>query len=426
MEAPPEPARVVKYASPRARAAWAIIVVAGATAITIVDGALVIQAFLGLFVSVAAAAPVVAALILLSPVVQAILVPTALAAWTVRCRRNLGVLPELRLRWSPGWGACGWFIPIANLFVPLLCLRETWSASAGRRAPFVLLPWWALWVVSAIPVVWLMVGLNDRLPASAAVAVTALYVAAVVCSGVGAIVVVLRLTLLQERRLRPLREGSDPAPTWSRAPRPARGIAIVAIIAIVLATVEGAVMLAANTISLALGSVSLIFGPTELVVAWVAGLATYVLFGQLIGAIATALWARVAYRNLASLGTARLGWSPGWAAAAWFIPIANLALPYLVLRDAWPGRESSLLRCWWVTWLASLALGIASNVLHVTLGDIPQIVGDATGLVGDLALLPAGALAAVVILTITRHQIQMTRGRFPSAPYSPTPPPAGR
>jgi Domain of unknown function (DUF4328) len=418
MEAPPEPARVVKYASPRARASWAIVAVAVATAITIVAGAitivaggLVTQALVGPFMPVAAATAPVAVLIVVSLVVEAILVPAALASWTLRCRRNLGVLPGPRPRWSPAWAACGWFIPIANLFVPLLCLRETWSASAGRRAPILLLPWWALWLTRVIPVVWLTIGLAGRLPASVGVTATALYVAAVFLSGAGAIVVVLRLTLLQERRLRPLQEGSDAAPTWNRAPRPARAIAIVAIVAIALATAGGALMLAANTISLALGSFSLAFGIPQLLLAWAAGLATFVLFGPLIGTIATALWARVTYRNLASLGAPRLSWSPGWAAAVWFVPTANLAVPYLVLRDAWPNRERALLRCWWVTWLTSLALGLVSNVLHVIDVDVPQVAGDAVGLVGDLALLPAGVLAVIVILTITRHQTQIIRSR---------------
>jgi hypothetical protein len=45
------------------------------------------------------------------------------------------------------------------------------------------------------------------------------------------------------------------------------------------------------------------------------------------------------------------------------------------------------------------------------MGDLPQIAGDATGPVGDLVLLPAGVLAVVVILTITRHQVRLIRSR---------------
>jgi hypothetical protein len=64
---------------------------------------------------------------------------------------------------------------------------------------------------------------------------------------------------------------------------------------------------------------------------------------------------------------------------------------------------------WWAAWLTSLALGVISNVLHATRPDPTQLAGDITGLAGDLALLPAGAVAVVIILTVTRHQVRMVR-----------------
>jgi Domain of unknown function (DUF4328) len=408
MEAATGALRPIAYRSPRGRAAWALVAVACATAIAIVNGAAVAVALLDRS-ALAEVALVAAVLILLAPLLEMTLVPAAVAAWTVRCRRNLGVLPEHRPRWSPAWAAGGWFIPVANLFVPLLCLRETWSASAGRRPPLLLLPWWLLWLTRPLPAtVLVLIGATaGHWSTTLGLALAALSVAAPVLSGVGAMVVVLRLTLLQQRRLRPLQEGPAPAPTWLRPPRPARAMATVAIAAIVLATLGGAVMLAANTISLALGSAGLATGPLELRVAWVIGLGICVLFGPGIGTIATALWARRAYRNLPALGAPSLGWSPGWAAASWFIPTANLALPYLVVRDAWPGRGRALLRWWWATLLTTLLLGVVSTVLHVTGTDLTQLAGDVTGLAGDLVLLQAGALAVVVILTITRHQVRM-------------------
>ena len=414
MEAPPEAVRPVMYLSPRARAVWVGIVVAGATAIAIINGAVVTLALREpsnwtFAPSIMALALVAAVLIVLAPIIEMTAVPSAVAAWAWRCRRNLGVLPEPRLRWSSAWAACGWFVPIASLVIPLLSLREIWSASAGRRPPRLLLPWWILWVTRALPLPFVILGTADRWPVTVELTVTALYVAVAVLSGVGAFLVVLRLTRLQELRLRPLREGAAPAPTWSRAPKPARAIAAIAIVAIVSATLGGGVMLAANTVSLALGSAGLLFGPRELVLAWAAGLATFVVFAVLIGLIATALWSGRTYRNLPALEGANPAWSPGWAVAAWFIPTANLALPYLVVRDTWPRRRRALLRLWWATWLASLALGIASNVLHASRPDGTQVAGDITGMAGDLALLPAGTLAVVIILTITQHQIRMTR-----------------
>ncbi|MEZ6196299.1 MAG: DUF4328 domain-containing protein [Planctomycetota bacterium] len=58
-------------------------------------------------------------------------------------------------RWSPGWAAGGWFIPIANLVIPFLVLREMWdhlvSGGFGRsRAPRTLMIWFVAWVISPV------------------------------------------------------------------------------------------------------------------------------------------------------------------------------------------------------------------------------------------------------------------------------------
>ena len=33
-----------------------------------------------------------------------------------------------------------------------------------------------------------------------------------------------------------------------------------------------------------------------------------------------------------------LAWSPAWAASAWFVPFANLAVPFAIARDLWSFR----------------------------------------------------------------------------------------
>lgn len=400
----------IVYRSPRGEGAFAVTAVTCATAIAIGGGAVLSLHLFGQLGPGDVRAPV-RALLILPAVLEATLVPAAVASWAVRCRRNLGLLPDARYRWSAAWMACGWFIPVAGLVLPLLCLWETWSASAGRRPPILLLPWWVLWAVRALPVLLLIMGPAALWPSTLEVTLIALYVGAAVLSAAGAVLVVLRLTHLQSRRLRPVQLSSGQIPTWGRTVRPPRAMAAVACISILLAALGGAVMLAANTVSLALGSYSLVFGPRELIVAWRVGLAACGLFGLVVGTVLTALWASRAYRNLPALGASPLDWSPGWAAASWFIPVANLAVPYLVVRDAWPGPTRGLLRLWWATLLTSLALGIISGLLHLSTADLTQLAGDVSGLAGDLALLPAGLLAVVVITRVTRHQVAMARNR---------------
>lgn len=56
----------------------------------------------------------------------------------------------------PGW-AVGWFfVPLANLAMPFITMRELWKASANprdwqlERTPLALPLWWACWLASSI------------------------------------------------------------------------------------------------------------------------------------------------------------------------------------------------------------------------------------------------------------------------------------
>jgi hypothetical protein len=51
--------------------------------------------------------------------------------------------------------------------------------------------------------------------------------------------------------------------------------------------------------------------------------------------IAFAIWTHRVYRNLPALGTRELHYTPGWAVAWLFIPLANLVIPYFVFREIW-------------------------------------------------------------------------------------------
>jgi hypothetical protein len=51
-------------------------------------------------------------------------------------------------------------------------------------------------------------------------------------------------------------------------------------------------------------------------------------------------------------------WSPGWAVGGWFVPLANVVLPWLTVRDALKalGRPTALAGAWWLTWLLVIPL----------------------------------------------------------------------
>ncbi|CAH2601760.1 membrane protein of unknown function [Rhodovastum atsumiense] len=77
-----------------------------------------------------------------------------LLAWTWSANRNAHGLGAAGLRFTPGWSA-GWYVvPLANLWKPLQVLREIWQASSdprhwkGEAVPTAITWWWRL-VLSA-------------------------------------------------------------------------------------------------------------------------------------------------------------------------------------------------------------------------------------------------------------------------------------
>lgn len=95
----------------------------------------------------------------------------AFCVWLRRVTANLPALGASELRFTPAWAVGWWFIPLANLVVPLLVMVEAWKASDPRagatdratrsRLPAgVVIPiWWAAWIVD---MVWTVVSMVPR------------------------------------------------------------------------------------------------------------------------------------------------------------------------------------------------------------------------------------------------------------------------
>ncbi|MEK2474115.1 DUF4328 domain-containing protein [Streptomyces noursei] len=107
----------------------------------------------------------------------------------------------------------------------------------------------------------------------------------------------------------------------------------------------------------------------------------------------------------------------GWAIGSWFIPIGNYWLPFRVARQVWNANfqdaaegsrrlvSRAILLAWWITWVASDALGIAGARLNAKV-DGPQSLQYATRveMVSDAINIAAAVLAILVVRTLTRRQ----------------------
>lgn len=75
--------------------------------------------------------------------------------WQHRAQSNVWALPsQRRPEFSPGWVVGWWFVPFANLVMPVLTIREAAQRSAeaagARSSTGLLVGWWSSWVISMI------------------------------------------------------------------------------------------------------------------------------------------------------------------------------------------------------------------------------------------------------------------------------------
>ncbi len=131
---------------------------------------------------------------------------------------------------------------------------------------------------------------------------------------------------------------------------------------------------------------------------------------------------------------------PGWSIGAWFIPLANLVIPVLIMQDLWRGatpstprgdprwrsaRGSWLIAVWWAAWLISLLRYGASNAaLHdnASLDDIET--SNTIALIGVVATAIAAVLAACVVWALSRRQLDALRAQraaYDTATGAPAP-----
>jgi hypothetical protein len=138
------------------------------------------------------------------------------------------------------------------------------------------------------------------------------------------------------------------------------------------------------------------------------------------------IWTWRSAHNARALGRTGARLSPGWAIGAWFVPLGNFVLVYLVYSDLWrssdPGTErgdewrrlpgSALVRLWTVAYIGGLA------ILLTTIG---LAVGGVTGVeTTRLLLAVAGVVSAVgtvlsifVVREITARQ-EVLQARDPA------------
>jgi hypothetical protein len=128
------------------------------------------------------------------------------------------------------------------------------------------------------------------------------------------------------------------------------------------------------------------------------------------------MWIHRAHANLREGGVAELEFTPGWAVGWYFIPFANLIMPYKAMRELWTasrgehdffgGAAPSEVKAWWAAWIVGNILSaVGSRILQLGEGGPSSVtVGNAVGAAGTMGVLIAAVLLRKIIAGVTEAQ----------------------
>ncbi|HLM54988.1 MAG TPA: DUF4328 domain-containing protein [Pyrinomonadaceae bacterium] len=153
------------------------------------------------------------------------------------------------------------------------------------------------------------------------------------------------------------------------------------------------------------------------------------------------MWVHRAYKNLPALGNPPkyLNYSPRWAVGSFFIPLASLVLPYIIVKEIWdrsdpsvrtetdlmftPTGGSPLLLGWWIVWVVS---NVLSNIsFRLSSENAPpdtQAMLTNLSVLSDCFNIVAAVLAVLVVRAVTARQEERSR-HVTYVAQGPPPPP---
>ncbi len=131
-------------------------------------------------------------------------------------------------------------------------------------------------------------------------------------------------------------------------------------------------------------------------------------------AIVFLLWLYRASGNARALGARDMMVSPGWAAGWYFVPLANLGMPYVTMRDLWKASakprdwqvESApvTIALWWGCWIVANLTGLIAFRLEYEMGKEAVSAVYGLGLISEIFTIPAALLLTRIIAGIQAMQ----------------------
>ena len=159
-------------------------------------------------------------------------------------------------------------------------------------------------------------------------------------------------------------------------------------------------------------------------------------FIYLVTVIFFLMWLYRAYNNLRVFNSwDRPTYSPGFAVGSFFIPFANLVIPYRVVKETWQKsgmpdegylaatNPPSSFPIWWLFWLLA---GFANNIsIRLSFSDgVPANTATMVSIVASALSILAAVFAYLVVDAIDQKQeetsAKLKLGQFPAPPPPPS------
>jgi len=114
-------------------------------------------------------------------------------------------------------------------------------------------------------------------------------------------------------------------------------------------------------------------------------------------------WLYRAREDLDRRGEPGLRWRKGWTVGGWFVPAANLVIPWLVVREVYArtaGHRTGLVGWWWIAFLLT-SFRLTGREADPVTGTV--VVHDATfwNVLNAIAGVVAAVLAVAIVTRVT-------------------------
>jgi Domain of unknown function (DUF4328) len=137
---------------------------------------------------------------------------------------------------------------------------------------------------------------------------------------------------------------------------------------------------------------------------------------RIAAAIAFLRWLYLAAGNARALGAEDMMVGPGWAVGWYFVPVLNLVMPFVAMRELWKASAYPkdwqaattpfALPLWSGCWIACNALGGISLRLSLDEDEAMRAAADTLAALSDLFVVPAALLLAWIVGRIQAMQVK--------------------